>query len=103
VSAGTPREFFADLATRAPAAPDGLRGSYRFDVAGAGSWRVDVRDDGVAVTESSAPADCVIAADEATFMRVLTGQASPVFAFMTGKLRVEGDMGLALRLRDLFA
>jgi putative sterol carrier protein len=96
------RQFFDDLQGRAdPSRADGLTASYRFDIAGAGSWRVDVENGAVTVTESQDPAECVIATDEETFLAVVRNEQNPMGAFMTGKIRVEGDMGLALRLRDL--
>ncbi|MEO8291146.1 MAG: SCP2 sterol-binding domain-containing protein [Gaiellaceae bacterium] len=96
------REFFDDLRANAdPTRAVGLNASYRFDVAGAGSWRVEVRDGAITVEESDAPADCVIATDESIFLGVVSGEQSPMGAFMTGKIRVEGDLGLALRLREL--
>jgi putative sterol carrier protein len=102
------QQFFADLGSR----PDSSRAanltaSYRFDIEGAGSWRVDVDDGAATVTDtdtdtgSQAPADCVIATDEQTFLGVVNGEQNPMGAFMTGKIRVDGDMGLALRLKDL--
>jgi putative sterol carrier protein len=100
------QQFFADLGSR----PDSSRAanltaSYRFDIEGAGSWRVDVDDGAATVTvtdpESQDPADCVIATDERTFLGVVNGEQNPMGAFMTGKIRVDGDMGLALRLKDL--
>ncbi|HET6656427.1 MAG TPA: SCP2 sterol-binding domain-containing protein [Gaiellaceae bacterium] len=98
------RQFFDDLRAR----PDssraaGLTASYRFDVENAGSWRVDVEDGHVSVSESQEPADCVIATDEQTLLAVVGNEQNPMGAFMTGKIRVEGDMGLALRLRDLLS
>ena len=100
------QQFFADLGSR----PDSSRAanltaSYQFDIAGAGSWRVDVDDGAATVTDtdtgSQDPADCVIATDEQTFLGVVNGEHNPMGAFMTGKIRVDGDMGLALRLKDL--
>jgi putative sterol carrier protein len=106
------QQFFADLGSR----PDSSRAanltaSYRFDIEGAGSWRVDVDDGAATVTDtdtdtvtdpgSQDPADCVIATDERTFLGVVNGEQNPMGAFMTGKIRVDGDMGLALRLKDL--
>jgi putative sterol carrier protein len=55
------------------------------------------------ITESDAPADCVVRTDERTFLRIVRGEQSPMGAYMRGKVKVEGDLGLALRLRDLFA
>ena len=96
------QQFFDDLAARAdPARAGDLSASYRFDIADQGSWHVDVENGAVTVTQSSEPADCVIATDEQTFLAVVRNEQNPMGAFMTGKIRVEGDMGLALRLRDL--
>ena len=95
-------QFFQDLQARADSSrAAGLTASYRFDIDGAGSWRVDVENGTAVVTESQEPADCVVATDEQTFLAVVRNEQSPMGAFMTGKIRVEGDMELALRLRDL--
>jgi putative sterol carrier protein len=97
------RELFEGLEDRVdPARTRGTTASYRFDVDGAGSWRVEVNDGAVDVTESNAPADCVIRASEENLLRVVRGELNPVRAYMTGRVRVEGDIGLATRLRDLF-
>ena len=96
------RQFFEGLQGRADSSrAAGLSASYRFDIEGAGTWHVDVENGAVTVTESHDPADCVIATDEQTFLAVVGNEQSPMGAFMTGKIRVEGDMALALRLKDL--
>jgi len=94
-------QFFAELGAKPDSRAADLTASYRFDIDGAGSWRVDVDGGAVTVTESQDAADCIIATDEKTFLGVVNGQQNPMGAFMTGKIRVEGDMGLALGLRDL--
>jgi putative sterol carrier protein len=102
--AETAREFFDDLAARTAGGSERVRGltaSYRFDVEGAGSWRVEVDDGTVGVTESDGPADCVIAAPEDLLLRIVRGEQSPMGAFLMGKIRVEGDARLATRLKDL--
>jgi putative sterol carrier protein len=102
VTAESAREFFEGLAGRvSPQGARALGASYRFDIDGAGSWRVESDGDRLTVGESDAPADCVIRADEKTFLRIIRGEQSPMGAYMTGKVKVEGDLGLALRLRDL--
>ena len=98
------RELFEGLEGRIdPARTRGTTASYRFDVRGAGSWHVDVRDGAVDVTESDAPADCVIRSSEEDLLRVVRGDLNAVTAYMTGRVGVEGDLSLATRLRDLFA
>jgi putative sterol carrier protein len=102
--AETARKFFDDLAARTAGGSErarGLTATYRFDVEGAGSWRVEVDDGAVAVSESDGPADCVISAPEDLFMRIVRGQQSPMGAFLMGKIRVEGETALAMRLKDL--
>jgi putative sterol carrier protein len=97
------REFFEGLSERIdPKRARGLDASYRFDIDGAGTWRLEADGDRVVVSESDAPADCVIRTDERTFLRIVGGEQSPMGAYMTGKVRVEGDLGLALKLRELF-
>ena len=104
MSVESAREFFETLPGRAGSrGPGALDASYRFDVDGAGRWRVESDGEKLVVTESDAPADCVIRTDEQTFLRIVRGEQSPMGAYMTGKVKVEGDLGLALRLRDLFA
>ena len=94
-------QFFSQLGSNSDSRATNLTASYRFDIEGAGSWRVDVEDGAITVSPSHDPADCVIATDEGTFLGVVNGEQNPMGAFMTGKIRVEGDMGLALGLRDL--
>ncbi|HYY34711.1 MAG TPA: SCP2 sterol-binding domain-containing protein [Gaiellaceae bacterium] len=102
--ASSAREFFDGLAERiAPERAARLEGSYRFDIEGAGSWRLEADGGRAIVTESDAAADCVIRADEDTFLRAVNREQSPISAYMTRKVRVEGDLGLALRLRDIFS
>jgi putative sterol carrier protein len=97
------REFFEGLPGRIdPERAGALDASYRFDIEGAGSWRLEADAGRAVVTKSDAPADCVIRTDENTFLRIIRGEQSPMGAYMTGKVRVEGDLGLALRLRDVF-
>jgi putative sterol carrier protein len=42
----------------------------------------------------------VVRAREDTFLRIVNREANPMGAFLTGKVRVEGDMGLLLKLRE---
>jgi ubiquinone biosynthesis protein UbiJ len=76
----------------------GISGSYRVDVEGLGIWRLEVRDETVAITESTAPADCVIRCDEADFVRIARGEQNLLTAALQGRVQVEGDYALAQRL-----
>lgn len=46
-------------------------------------------------------ADCTMTASAETFESLLAGELDPTTAFMSGKLSVEGDMSLAMKLASL--
>jgi putative sterol carrier protein len=97
------REFFETLESRVdPAKTAGMNNSYLFDVEGAGQWTVRVGDGGVSVTEGAENADVTISASEDTFQRIANGEQNATTAYMTGKLKVKGDMGAAMKLQKLF-
>jgi Putative sterol carrier protein len=97
------REFFETLESRVdPAKAAGMTASYKFDIDGAGSWHVDVDDGKVTVTENGADADCTISTTAETFMKIARGEQNPTAAYMSGKLKVKGDMGQAMKLQKLF-
>jgi putative sterol carrier protein len=102
--AETAREFFDQLAARTADGSErtrGLTATYRFDVEGAGSWRVAVDDGAVWVTETDAAADCVIGVSEETLLDIVSRRQTPTGALLMGKIRLEGNAALAMRLRDL--
>ena len=97
------REFFETLPTRVDASKTaGMNNSYLFDIEGAGKWKVDVQDGTVNVTEGGDDADAVITTSEETFDKIASGEQNPTSAYMTGKLKVKGDMGAAMKLQKLF-
>ena len=99
----TAREFFETLETRVDASRTaGMNNSYLFDIDGAGRWKVDVQDGKVSVTEGGEDADAVIATSQETFEKIASGEQNPTSAYMTGKLKVKGDMGAAMKLQKLF-
>jgi putative sterol carrier protein len=97
------REFFETLASRVDASKTaGMNNSYLFDIEGAGKWKVDVSDGRVSVTEGDSDADAVISTSEETFDKIASGEQNATSAYMTGKLKVKGDMGAAMKLQKLF-
>lgn len=58
-----------------------------------------VEDGRVSVVEGTVETpDVVIAADDQLLLDIYRGRVNPVSAFMMGRLRVRGDVGLARRL-----
>jgi putative sterol carrier protein len=73
-------------------------GSYRFDVLGAGSWRLDVREGTLVVSESTERADLVVELSEEVLLGMFRGEQNPSTAFLTGSVKLAGDLALAPRL-----
>jgi putative sterol carrier protein len=97
------REFFETLESRVDASKTaGMNNSYVFDIEGAGVWQVDVVDGTIKVTEGGTEGDVTIHASEETFKAVASGEQNPTTAYMTGKLKIDGDMGAAMKLQQLF-
>jgi putative sterol carrier protein len=97
------REFFESLESRVDESKTaGMNNSYLFDIDGAGMWLVRVQDGKVDVSEGEQDADAVIKASEETFQKLVSGEQNPTSAYMTGKLKVKGDMGAAMKLQKLF-
>ena len=74
-------------------------GSAKFDIEGEGAVRID--DKGARVSDD--PADVTLTADADTFREIMSGDLNPTSAFMTGKLKVDGDMGMAMKLATVLA
>jgi putative sterol carrier protein len=99
----TAKEFFEGLEARVDGSKTaGMNNSYLFDIDGAGKWHVSVQDGKVSVSEGEQEADAVISASEETFEKLVSGDQNPTSAYMTGKLKVKGDMGAAMKLQKLF-
>jgi putative sterol carrier protein len=97
------REFFETLESRVDQSKTaGMTNSYLFDIEGAGKWTVRVEDGSVNVSEGGEDADAVISTSEETFEKIASGEQNPTSAYMTGKLKVKGDMGAAMKLQKLF-
>ena len=97
------QEFFDGLASRADAEKTaGMNNSYLFDIEGAGQWLVSVQDGAVSVTEGGGEADTTLSTTEDSFMAIVRGEQNPTTAYMTGKLKIKGDMGAAMKLQKLF-
>ena len=100
--AATVTEFFERLKSIDAGRTAGMHNSYLFDIDGAGQWLVKVADGSIEVTEGSGDADCTISTSEENFMKIVSGEQNPTTAYMTGKLKIKGDMGAAMKLQKLF-
>jgi putative sterol carrier protein len=53
------------------------------------------------VTNDDNEADCVISASGDNFLKLMKGEINPMMAVMTGKVKIKGDMGVAMKLKSL--
>ena len=97
------KEFFDTLPSRADASKlAGMNNSYLFEIEGEGQWLVNVSDGAIGVTEGAGDADATISTSAETFDKIVAGEQNPTTAYMTGKLKIKGDMGAAMKLQKLF-
>jgi putative sterol carrier protein len=74
----------------------GFDGSAKFVIEDEGAVMVDGA--GVRAATDADDADVTMTADADTFQDILAGNLNPTAAFMSGKLKLDGDMGTAMKL-----
>lgn len=85
------------VTTLAPRARGQIRGVARLDITGHGS--VLLTGDGASAGDG--PADVVLRARDEVFRAILSGEQNPVMAYMSGKLKVEGNVQRALKVSSI--
>jgi putative sterol carrier protein len=79
---------------------------YQFNISGAGggAWFVDCTQPGGKVGAGSAPnAKCTVVATDQDFLAIVNGKLNAQMAFMSGKLKIQGDMALAMKLQQILS
>ncbi len=72
-------------------------GSAKFTIEGEGSIVLDA----AGVRASDEETDVTLTASAETFQGMMTGDVNPTMAFMTGKLKIDGSMGQAMKLASV--
>jgi putative sterol carrier protein len=83
----------------------GINAKIQFHITGnqGGDWVASIQDQKLNVEIGTAPnPNLTLAADTQDIFNLVHGKLNPMQAFMQGKVQVKGDMGLAMRLMDLF-
>lgn len=104
----TPKEYFEvkvpeNLKSKGDAVTS-INAVYEFQISGpnGGTWTLDLTTPGGAVSSgSSGKANCTVIMEDENFVNMVSGQLNAQMAFMTGKLKVTGNMGLALKLTTI--
>lgn len=104
----SPKQLFEEqLPARFESKPDlasKINSTYKFVVNGdnGGTWVVDLTEGSGKVTEGDGNAACTITVGDQDLVDIVNGKLNAQMAFMSGKLKVAGDMGLAMKLQSLF-
>ena len=87
---------FAD----APGLAAGVNAVYKFVLTGdgGGTWSVNLTREPASATEEDAEAQCTITLPSSVFVDIVNGALSGQKAFLSGKLKVQGNVSLALKL-----
>ncbi|GGE19495.1 sterol-binding protein [Polymorphobacter glacialis] len=75
--------------------------SVKFDFGSDGLVRIDDTVSPAIVDNEAAPTDCTVKVSMADFTEIASGKQNAQMAFMMGKLKVEGDMSVALQLGSI--
>lgn len=76
----------------------GLGKSVKFDFGSDGVVRIDDSAKPAVVDNQDLPVDCAVKVSMADFLEIASGKQNAQMAFMMGKLKVDGDMSVALQL-----
>lgn len=103
----TPSEVFSEINSRIAADPNkvsGMNAIYAFDLNGAepGQYHISLKDGAADVGEGSPEnPNITITMKSEDFVDLATGKLDGTMAFMSGKIKIKGDMGLAMKLQSV--
>ncbi len=79
----------------------GLKKSVKFDFGSDGVVRIDDSVSPAVIDNTNLPTDCTVKVAMSDFMDMAGGKLNPQMAFMMGKLKVDGDMSVAMQLGSI--
>lgn len=99
-------EIFSNMSDKFNAEKAGdLNANVVFDLSGegGGAWTVAVANGKCDVSEGAAPSPtATIKMDAADYEAMTTGKLNPMMAFMSGKIKVDGDLNTVMKFQTLF-
>ncbi|MGH7884734.1 MAG: SCP2 sterol-binding domain-containing protein [Thermodesulfobacteriota bacterium] len=77
---------------------------FKFNISGeqGGSWLVDLRPESLGVRKEDCDADCIISSSDTDFIKLINKEMRPESAILRGKLKLSGDIKLAMQLSKIF-
>ncbi len=94
-------EVFDQLKEKAESA-EAIGGTLKFEVGDIIVY-VDGTGNSNIVSQEDKEADCTISASADVLMDIKNGDLNPMMAVMGGKIKIGGDMGLAMKVQSLLA
>ncbi len=102
-------EFFEKFETKAAASPDAATSPnavYQFNITGdgGGEWALDLtkgKTDSFVVNGKHDSPGATITVSSEDWLGMLNGSVNPMQAFMSGKIKIDGDMTLAMSLQQV--
>jgi len=102
----TVKETFDQMPTKFKAAnAAGVNKTIQYDISGdgGGTWHAAIKDGTCMVAPGPAPSpDLTVTMASSDWLDMIGGKLNGQMAFMSGKLKLKGDMGLAMKLGSLF-
>ena len=80
------------------------KASIQFNISGpeGGNWVVDLKDESMGVREGDEDTNCTFSATDTNFLKLINREMKPEMAIMSGKVKLSGDIMLAMKLANLF-
>ncbi len=88
-----------------PETAKGINAKIQFDLSGegGGQWVVNIADGAATVDSGTTPNPNVTVSTSASdYLSIINGELNAMNAFMQGKVKIKGDMGLVMKLQSLF-
>jgi putative sterol carrier protein len=103
----TVKEIFEQMPSRFRAdRASGTNAVVQYDISGdgGGTWHAVIKDGACSVKEGPAASpNLTLQVGAQDWIDVTSGKQNPQMLFMAGKLKLKGDMGLAMKLGSMFA
>ena len=103
----TVQETFTNMGSRfRPDKASGTNATIQYDISGegGGTWNAVIKDGTCTVTPGSASnPNLTLSIGAQDWLDMISGKQSGQMLFMSGKLKVKGDMGLAMKLGSMFS
>ena len=102
----TPEEIFKEMPKNInPDAAKGMNATIQFNLSGdnGGQWYTTIKDGKAEVNKGTASSpNMTLSMSAGDYVDMILGKLNGQMAFMSGKLKISGDMGLAMKMQSLF-